>query len=140
MITLKTNNSHHVPFGRGVVLTEVYLKISDFQIDENGVIPHGYYYIIQQEQPHKLDDIVPSILSWEQIELAEQNLSDFGNKSLKEAIYKRATEFAFAKLQSEGMKNYNIAPTDWAIYIAPILAENEDTITQHPPQNEANHQ
>ncbi|MFJ1492144.1 hypothetical protein [Capnocytophaga canis] len=121
MITLKTKSTHHVPFGRGVIQTEVYLKISDFNIDENGVMPHGYYYIIQDGYPHELDKIVPSILPWEQIAQAETQLSAFTSNSLKDAIYQRATEFAYAKLQQEGTMNYGIDPSEWEIFLSPPL-------------------
>ncbi|WP_172916606.1 hypothetical protein [Capnocytophaga canis] len=121
MITFKTKSTHNVPFGRGVIQTEVYLKISDFRIDENGVVPHGYYYIIQNEQPHQLDKIVPSILLWERVEQAETQLSAFTSNSLKNAIYQRATEFAIAKLQQEGTQNYGIDPSDWEIFLSPPL-------------------
>ncbi|MFJ1491539.1 hypothetical protein [Capnocytophaga canis] len=123
MITLKTKQKHQVPFNRGTIETEVYLKISDLRVDENGVVPHGYYYIIQNEQPHQLDKIVPSILLWERVEQAETQLSAFTSNSLKNAIYQRATEFAIAKLQQEGTQNYGIDSSDWEIYIAPPPTE-----------------
>ncbi|MFJ1431356.1 hypothetical protein ACILE2_11240 [Capnocytophaga canimorsus] len=119
MITLKTKQKHNVPFGRGIISTEVYLKVSEFKIDENGVQPQGYYYIVQDDQPHELDKIVPSVLFWEQIEQAETQLSAFTSNSLKNAIYQRAKEFALAKLQQEGTENYGIAPEQWEIFVAP---------------------
>lgn len=126
MKIFKTKNQHYVPFGRKVILTEVFLKISHIELDENGVIPHGYYFIEVEDVPHKLDDIVPSLLSWEQVEQAEKVLSKFTNKSLKKAIHQRVEEFTRMKLQMEGTSNYEIPPTDWEIYVKPIIEKSDE--------------
>lgn len=132
MVILKTKSKHNVPFERGIVNTEVYLKISDFNIDENGVVPHGFYYIKLegQESEHVLDHIVPSVLFWSEIEVAETQLSQFQSNSLRDAIHQRVTEFAFAKLYIEGTENYGIDPTDWEVYQETFVdsedVDNED--------------
>lgn len=113
MKIFKTKNKHNVALARQIINTTVFLKISKLEIDENGVIPHGYYFIYHNEKPEKLDDIVPSILFWQQIKAIELKLSDFQTNSLQNAIYQRAEEFALLKLQQEGTANYGIEPSEW---------------------------
>lgn len=130
MKIFRTKNQHSVPLGRTIIKTEVFLKISKVEIDENGVIPHGYYFIEIEETPHKLDDIVPSLLSWEQIHELEKYLPTIGgNTSLKEVIYQRAEEFALMKLQMEGHSNYNIDPNDWEEYVKPIIEKQDEEVS-----------
>lgn len=130
MKTFKTKNQHLIAFGRTIQNKEVFLKISKVEMDENGVIPHGFYFIEVEGTPHKLDDIVPSLLSWEQIHELEKYLPTIGgNTSLKEVIYQRAEEFAMLKLQMEGHSNYNIDPNDWQEFI-PKKEEIEDKQTR----------
>lgn len=130
MKTFKTKNQHLIAFGRTIQNKEVFLKISKVEMDENGVIPHGFYFIEVEGTPHKLDDIVPSLLSWEQIHELEKYLPTIGgNTSLKEVIYQRAEEFAMLKLQMEGHSNYNIDPNDWEEFI-PKKEEIQDKQTR----------
>lgn len=130
MKTFKTKNQHLIAFGRTIQNKEVFLKISKVEMDENGVIPHGFYFIEVEGTPHKLDDIVPSLLSWEQIHELEKYLPTIGgNTSLKEVIYQRAEEFAMLKLQMEGHSNYNIDPNDWQEF-TPKKEEIQDKQTR----------
>ena len=119
MITLKTTTKFSVPFGRTCRTEFIYLTIERLEIDINNVTPIGYYYFIDEnEQIQKLDDVSRVPMLWEQINLAETGemfpvLNN--NIHLKNNLIQRLIEFTMYKLEQEENTNYGTLASDFVI-------------------------
>lgn len=118
MITLKTKIQFSIPFNRMFRDEYIYLTIERLLIDNNNVIPFGYYYFIDSEGGvNKLDDIVSKPMLWEHIEPAEYSILDGLESSihLKDNLNQRLIDFTLIQLEIEGDTNYKIPHSSWEV-------------------------
>ncbi|WP_035677920.1 hypothetical protein [Flavobacterium limnosediminis] len=120
MIRLRTKTKFTVPFERGVRSEFIHLIIERLDIDALNITPIGYYYFIDEnDQVQKLDDIKQNPKLWEDIEFAELGTLPEMNSMvhLKQNIIQRLTEFTLFQLQMEDGTNYGTSYTDWELVI-----------------------
>lgn len=90
--------------------------INGLNIDGNQIIPHGFYYYINNEgQEITVAPIKNTSFPWANITQAEAQMPDFDANSLQKALYQRATEFAFIKWQMENGSSFGLMAEDWEI-------------------------
>nr|DAF55107.1 MAG TPA: hypothetical protein [Siphoviridae sp. ctDOT22] len=119
MKTLVTNSEHTVLYKRKFLSTKVYLRITDMNLSVNGILVKGHYYIKTEADPYYiLDEIFPSILTWNQLSEVEFRLDKIrDNTYFKNVVMQRLTELTFLKLKLEGKSNYGIPSNDWIEYV-----------------------
>ena len=118
MITLRTTSQFQIPFGRTIRVETVYLTIERLEMDINNVSPEGFYYFIDENgEVQKLDDIKRHPKLWSNIEIAEEVLLSPMSSTvhLKENVIERLTQFVLIQLEQEEGLNYNTTASDWEL-------------------------
>jgi len=115
MLKLKTKTEFEFPTGRGTKTGIIHMIVDSLFMDNNNVVPNGYYYYFDEnETPIKIDDIKHMEL-WENIALAESQLPPLSENSLKANTLQRLSEFTFLQLQAEAGKNFGTVASDWEV-------------------------
>jgi len=120
MITLKTKTQFLVPFGRIFREEYIYLTVERLEIDINNITHIGFYYFIDEnEQVQKLDDIKRNPKLWTTVEVAEFGLLSSLESSvhLKDNLLQRVIEFTFIQLEQEANLNYGTIASDWELLV-----------------------
>lgn len=114
MLKLKTKTEFEFPTKRGTKSGIIHMTVESLSIDNNNVIPNGYYYYIDEDgNPVKLDSISHLEL-WDNISLAEAEINPMpSTTSLKENLLFRLEQFTFLQLKTEAGQNYGTVYTDW---------------------------
>jgi hypothetical protein len=118
MLKLRTKTEFDIPTKRGVINGIVYMIVDKIEVDTNNISPKGYYYYLDENnQPVKLDDI-KGLKEWAIVEQVEQNmLSELTSTvSLQANLQQRLQEFTMLQLQQESGENYGTLASDWEIW------------------------
>ena len=119
MLKLKTKTEFtvEVPGKREIRSVIVRLIIDGLRMDVNNVVPSGYYYFIDENNNViKLDDIVQNPFLWSDIAQLETVLPVLESPtSLFTDLMQRLGNFVNYKLHSEGRSNYGTTDTDYEI-------------------------
>lgn len=115
MKTFRTKGEHQVPYHRKIVSSRVYLRITEMTINSSGVLIRGHYYIKTEKDPYYiLDEIYPSVISWDVLASIEKRLPEIQHKQyFLNVMMQRISELTQLKLKVEGLSNYNIPPQEW---------------------------
>lgn len=115
MKTFVTKSEHQVLYKRRFISTKVYLRITEMRINSSGVVISGHYYIKTEQDPYYiLDEIYPSVLSWDVLSQMEKRLPEIRHKQyFLNVMMQRLSELTQLKLKVEGLSNYGIPPQEW---------------------------
>jgi hypothetical protein len=118
MLKLRTKTVFNIPTKRGVTEGIIYFIIDKILVDANNITPKGYYYYLDEnQQPIKLDDI-NTLKEWAIVEQVETNLLSELNSttSLQANLQQRLQEFTMLQLEQENGENYGTLASDWEIW------------------------
>ena len=118
MIKKRTKTPFPVPNGRGVIPVIIRFIIDKISINQNNIIPEGYYYYLDEhDRVVQLDSIgMEAMKGWDIIDQIENNgivPSLKSSTNLKENIYQRLQEFTDLQFHQESGENYGTTPEDW---------------------------
>lgn len=116
MLKLRTKTEFPIPTKRGVKTGIIHMIIDSLSMNDNNIIPSGYYYYFDEDNQVVQIDTVKHLQFWDNVEVAENELIALGsNKNLKSNLLQRLKEFTFLILQSEAGQNFGTNAEDWEI-------------------------
>lgn len=117
MVKFKTKTAFPIINDRNKQIGEAIIRliVNDIAANGNGVTANGFYYYINEESEEIVLSAFKTDIPWQQVELAETQLSAFNPNSLRSAFIQRIIEFSFIQQQIESGDNYRTIYSDWEL-------------------------